>query len=388
MSDDNIDNNNIDNKKNERQSYQQFLSFLQEVDTSFLSEQRFITDADDIAEGQHMLLHLIKASIDVWVDNDASRPRFAPLATNVLKWGGEGPDNPSFCAPIDNQHRYRIRGRMNKEVYISFTVYTGKAEGDWNDGVICALNHTEFTVDKDGYFEIFIERQKTDGALNSEAGKACCVIARHYFEEKTTALAVADLRCEIDIECLNDPEYPRPIKPTALTEKLAAAQNFIRGQTLDRPMPGAAAPPSWFSTTPNVLPKPERWVPTEGGGAGAIDNAYCAGLVILQPDEALIVSGRWPDCVYANVCFWNRYQQSTDYRYRSGSLNRQQMALDSDGSFTFVVAHNDPGINNWIDTEGHMMGNLYWRFLMSTGELVQPQCQLVKFTELKSILNQ
>ena len=369
-----------------RESFNQFFDFLKQVDKDYLSEQRFVTEADDIAEGQHMLLHLVKAGIDVWVDNDASRPRFAPLQSGVLKWGGEGPDNPTFCAPLDNRHRYVIRGKMGKEVYISFTVYTGKEEGDWNDGVICAMNHTEFSTDADGNFEIFIEREPKAGELHTEAGKPCCVVARHYFEETTTALAIPELRCEIDIECLNDPGFPRPIKPQALSEKLRAAQVFITGQTLDRPMPGEAEPPSWFSMQPNVLPTPEKFVPSEGGGAGAIDNTYCAGLVLLQADEALIVTGRWPNCVYGNVCYWNRYQQNTDYRYRNGSLNRNQMRVNDDGSFTFVVAHNDPGISNWLDTEGHMMGNIYFRFLMTEGELVQPDCQVVKFDQLSHIL--
>ena len=58
-----------------------------------------MTEAADVAEGEHMLLHLVKAALDVWVDNDAARPRFAPLASPVLKWGGEGADNPAHCAP-------------------------------------------------------------------------------------------------------------------------------------------------------------------------------------------------------------------------------------------------------------------------------------------------
>ncbi len=366
-----------------RQSLPDWLDFIAQVDRDFLSEQRFVTEPDDIAEGQHMLLHLVKAGIDVWVDNDASRPRFAPLASSVLKWGGEGPDNPTFCAPLDNQRRYRIWGRMHKEVYISFTVYTGKEEGDWNDGVISALNHTEFERDAQGNFEILIEREATPGALHTEAGQPACVVARHYFEEERTALADPFLQCEIQIECLDEPGYPRPIKPQALADKLAAARRFISGQTLDRPLPGEAPPISWFSMTPNSLPKPERWVPSEGGGGGAIDNAYCACLVMLQPDEALMVTSRWPDCVYANVCFWNRYLQSVDYRYRNASLNRKQMQLNSDGSFTFFVAHEDPGVANWIDTEGHMVGNLYWRFLLSTGELEQPQCEVIKVADAR-----
>ena len=62
------------------------------------------------------------------------------------------------------------------------------------------------------------------------------------------------------------------------------------------------------------------------------------------------------------------------------------MRVNDDGSFTFVVAHDDPGISNWLDTEGHMMGNIYFRFLMTEGELVQPDCQMVKFDQLRQVL--
>ncbi len=370
----------------DRRAFQDFLEFVSTVDKEFLSESRMVTDPADIAEGQHMLLHLLKVGLDAWVDNDASRPRFAMQASPVMKWGGEGPDNPSHCAPLDPTRRYRITGRMNKEVYISYTVYTGKREGDWNDGVISALNHTEFEVDENGNYEIYIEPQATAGALHMEAGKPNCVIARHYWEEEVTALTKPECVAELDIECLTEPGFPRPLAPAALADKLKAAETFIRGQTLDRPLPGQAESPSWFSMVPNELPKPERWVPSEGGGAGAIDNAYCAGLTILAPDQALIVDGRWPECVYANVCFWNRYQQAIDYRYRQGSLNRKQMKLNADGSFTFVLAHQDPGTPNWIDTEGHMVGSLYFRYLMSEGDIEQPRCRVVAVDEVAAEL--
>ncbi|MEM1110389.1 MAG: DUF1214 domain-containing protein [Pseudomonadota bacterium] len=366
----------------DRQAFSEFLEFLGTVDREYFSEQRFITDPADIAEGQHMLLHMIKVGLDAWVDNDAARPRFALQASPVMKWGGEGPDNPSHCAPLDPRRRYRITGRMRDEVYISFTVYTGKEEGDWNDGVISAMNHTEFTVDDDGNYEILIEPEPGSGCLHMEAGKPNCVIARHYWEKDISALADPECVAELDIECLDEPGFPRPLAPQPLAEKLRAAQTFIRGQTLDRPLPGAGATPSWFSMTPNEFPEPERWVPSEGGGAGAIDNAYCATLTVLQPDEALVVEGRWPECVYANVCFWNRYQQAIDYRYRPGSLNRTQMQLNEDGSFTCVLAHRDPGVPNWIDTEGHMIGSLYFRFLMSEGPIERPRGRVVSLDEL------
>ncbi len=367
-----------------RKAFSDFLELIQRVDTEFLSDERRVTEASDVAEGEHMLLHLVKAALDVWVDNDATRPRFAPLASSVLKWGGEGADNPSHCAPLDPTRRYVIRGRMKDEAYISFTVYTGKAEGDWNSGVISAMNHRGFEIAPDGRFEIRIETDATPGALHMEPGKPNCVISRHYWEGETCGMADAEKAVVLEIECIDDPGYPRPLGPTRLAEKLEAAKNFIRGQTLDRPAnPDPANHPEWFSLVPNQLPKPMQWVPSEGGGAGAVDNAYCAGLVVLDPDQALVVEGRWPECAYANVMFWNRFQQAPDYRYRSCSLNRKQMKADAEGRFKFVVAHVDPGVANWIDTEGHLFGTLYWRFLLPEGDIEQPRCEVVPLKEFQ-----
>ena len=367
-----------------RDALRDFLALIGQVDREFLGADRNVTAPADVAAGEHMLLHLIKCGLDTWVDNDASRPRFAPLASSVLKWGGEGADNPSHCAPLDPTRRYRITGRMHDEAYISFTVYTGKQEGDFNDGIVSALNHTQFPRDAAGRFSIEISPQPKAGALHMQSGKANCVIARHYFERETCAMADPRLLCEIDIECLDDPGYPRPLAPAALADKLRAAMTFIESQTLARKAPNPASAPSWFSMLPNQLPKPEKWVPTEGGGAGAIDNAYCAGLVVLQPDQALVVEARWPKCVYANVMFWNRFQQTGDYRYRSCSLNRKQMKADADGRFSFVVSPTNPGrkVANWIDTEGQSFGSLYWRFLLPEGDIEKPVTRLVPLSEL------
>ncbi len=364
-----------------------FLDLVRQVDSEFLSEERRITEDADIAEGEHMLLHLVKTALDVWVDNDASRPRFAPLASPVLKWGGEGADNPSRCAPLDPNRRYMIRGRMKNEVYISFTVYTGKNEGDWNDDVASALNHTQFEVAADGRFEILVQKDAPAGALSMHEGKPNCVISRHYFEGEICGMADPENVLELEIECLDEPGFPRPLGPTRLAQKLEAAMHFVRGQTLDRPAdPDPSKQPEWFSLVPNQLPKPMKWVPSEGGGAGAVDNAYCAGLIVLAPDQALVVRGRWPECVYANVMFWNRFMQAPDYRYRSASLNRKQMVADADGRFEFVVAHTDPGVANWIDTEGHAFGTLYWRYLLSEGEIEQPECEVVPLAEVATSL--
>jgi hypothetical protein len=37
--------------------------------------------------------------------------------------------------------------------------------------------------------------------------------------------------------------------------------------------------------------------------------------------------------------------------------------LDPDGVFRTVIAHEDPGIANWLDTSGHEQGSIAARFL-------------------------
>jgi hypothetical protein len=68
--------------------------------------------------------------------------------------------------------------------------------------------------------------------------------------------------------------------------------------------------------------------------------------------------------------------QTYDYLNRRVSLNRRQTHIAPDGSFRMVLAHRDPGVPNWLDTEGRTQGRLFWRFLLPE-EPLQPLCTRV-----------
>ncbi|HSB98216.1 MAG TPA: hypothetical protein VLC91_17275, partial [Spongiibacteraceae bacterium] len=91
------------------------------------------------------------------------------------------------------------------------------------------------------------------------------------------------------------------------------------------------------------------------------------------------------NCIFANVVLWNRFLQSFDYRYRRISLNRKQIKLEADGSYRIVVAHRDPGLPNWLSTEGRPNGTVYWRFLLPEGDIDAPRTRVVNFDELKTL---
>ena len=103
---------------------------------------------------------------------------------------------------------------------------------------------------------------------------------------------------------------------------------------------------------------------------------------VIGPDQALVMTGRFPECRFANVCLWNRFIQSFDFNNRRISLNRKQTVLESDGSFRMVIAHRDPGVPNWLDTEGRPFGMVYWRFLLPEGEVETPRAEVVELASL------
>lgn len=93
-------------------------------------------------------------------------------------------------------------------------------------------------------------------------------------------------------------------------------------------------------------------------------------------------SGRFPPGRFANVMLWNHYLQTRDFANRRISLNRRQTTLEPDGAFKMVVAHKDPGVPNWIETEGRPRGVLFWRFMLPVGPIEPIRTKVVKLNEV------
>jgi hypothetical protein len=54
-----------------------------------------------------------------------------------------------------------------------------------------------------------------------------------------------------------------------------------------------------------------------------------------------------------------------DLLHRQVSYSPARNKVDSDGVVGLVIAHDDPGVHNWLDTQGLSDGNLGYRNLMS-----------------------
>jgi hypothetical protein len=97
-----------------------------------------------------------------------------------------------------------------------------------------------------------------------------------------------------------------------------------------------------------------------------------------------VMEGRLPRGVFSNVVLWNAMGRTEDYRDRQVSRNAHQLVLDAKRRFRIVVAHEDPGIANWLDTAGRRTGTIYWRHMLPAEAVAAPSCRVVPFSEVCS----
>ena len=132
---------------------------------------------------------------------------------------------------------------------------------------------------------------------------------------------------------------------------------------------------------PNTVQEPyAQPAITYGWAAG--DAAYAMGSYALSDDEALVIEGRSPPCAFWNLCLWNQFLQTYDYRYERVTINGGQCAYEADGSWRIVVAHDDPGVPNWLSTAGHREGRLWFRWFLAESLPERPSTRVVKVADL------
>ena len=101
--------------------------------------------------------------------------------------------------------------------------------------------------------------------------------------------------------------------------------------------------------------------------------------------RALIIEVTPPDAKYWNFQLCDVWFVTTDYANRTSSLNDAQLRLDPDGRCHIVVAHEDPGVPNWLDTAGATEGCLQYRYIL-TRDNPLPKVLEVDFDEIRSHL--
>ncbi len=126
--------------------------------------------------------------------------------------------------------------------------------------------------------------------------------------------------------------------------------------------------------------------PLDGTSMGAAaENRPVIGSFQLEPDEALVVEVTPPTGLYWSYSIGNPWWETIDYARHQSSLNGHQAAVDNDGVLRVVIAHEDPGVANWLDTAGHSAGPVILRCVRTESAPV-PETHVVRFGDVASSL--
>lgn len=348
------------------------LEVLAEQDQAFAKPEWRVRTPQDAADARRMLLHTLMHALQTWLEADPQRPFFVSFINRHKKMLGDNPDARYHQTVIGGGHRYRIYGNLAGATYTSFTVEMGV--GSESTGLGPTLNDTEFKTDADGNYEIFLTPEKEGENWLPLPEGAVSLVTRHYYERELSINNDILHHIPIAIECL-DEVPPRPANnDAAMAAGIRRVTEFMRRGVVRM---DASNSPGWVSRVPNQFAKVEKDDSNEEIAYAAKDNVYAMAPYVLQPNQALVIRGRFPKGRFGSVLLHTQFLQTYDYETRQISLNRKQVKYEADGSFKIVVAHRDPGIPNWLDTEGRLFGIMFWRFQLPEEPIQQLETEVI-----------
>jgi hypothetical protein len=338
----------------------------------------------------------IEAKMDEWafhylllaLNGDANYPKvlghgYGPphkwLGMDVLGCRGlgtaENPDNHYCFIPVDVSSRLEIHGKVQDPQIedVNFWLTANLSQSSNVNG----LNWKDVNVDDDGRFVITIDRFPADGRRNHLQSTV-----------DTMRLFIRDSRKDWDqrpnayrVRRLDPPTAP----PMTIDELATVAKRNIIDDV---------ATNFWFRQMvgflePNAIHGPDV---TELIG-GMRTQKVLRGRVDLEDDEGFVLTMGSGGSKYWVMTLYDWWLMSGDYWSHTSSLNNGQCVANADGTHTLVYSIRDPGVHNWIDTEGlhHTLFLQRWQMLPpaadgEAGGEPTASCEVVKLDDLRRVL--
>ena len=330
-------------------------------------------DSFNQAEGYRYLSRLARAGLMAFVEHaDPRAPVLHRVVDETTKLGADNPDNFYLTAALDGNYDYKITGRRNTIAYLSF----GTQSGNYGQGAGLPptgyIESDQIDMDGDGRFELVVSCTPHDGNWLPMRPETGALVVRQTFGDRD-----AESPAELTIERINRPaEEPRASHLTAraLDEGLQKAGTFVAGAPL--------LFAKWardFQKHSNELPLFDPQVSLAAGGDPNV--AYYHSHWTIAAEEALVIEVTPPECEHWNFQLNNYWMESLDYRHFTIHTNKHLAHYEDDGSVRLIVAHEDPGRPNWIQTAGHTSGTMCFRWVRAK-EHPQPRTRLVKLDSL------
>lgn len=324
----------------------------------------------DRAEGYRYLTRVLRSALDTFVEyRDPSHPVIFRPCDEIIKYGGDNPDNWYQKCYVSGEKNYRIWGQRGTVDYLSFLTQGSNYGQDRTMVRTGFIDDGDLKLDADGSFELIASSKKQDGNWLPMKKETEALLIRQTFAKREQE-TIAD----IHIQCL-DPDSPTPaaLEGRQFAEHLRASNRF-----LDATVGLFCDWSERYQKHCNQLPKEDQKMCQRVGGDPNI--CYYNSYWELAADEMLVVElPTIPECQTWNFQLCNYWMESLDYRYHKIHLNKSTAHYEPDGSVRIVVAHRDPQVPNWLSTAGHARGTMLFRWI---GAKVHPD-PLTRVEKLK-----
>lgn len=326
----------------------------------------------DFVDVFQFLAGIVNGGIRTALDHaDPAVPMWVPNGLGI-KHSGDNADNLYLIAELDPTRTYRLSGLRGSCHDLLVEISQGYMQQGAAQVYASRSFNESFVADPDGHFEIIVGGDPRDGnwmALHPDGRQ---LLIRCYFldweKERPPAISIE----QIGHEGLP----PAAIDAARMAEMLDYAAAWIESNALFWP--------SWTETFQNQR-KAGEFNQAQAYVGGNTDILYGNNAYAIEPGEVLLLEFTEPDAHYWSFQLQSNAMVSMDYAHHQTSLNCRQAKADGDGRVRIVLAHEDPGIANWLDACGRPTGLLIWRWVW-TRDNPQVAMRKLKATELDALL--
>ena len=307
------------------------------------------------AEGYRYVGRLTSLAHQLYLEfADTDRPSLFRYGDDTTPFGATNTDNNYCRAFVDPGCTYRLSGDVKgvKELLVSVH------DGEFVFGKTAVL--AEIALDQldngdDGRLDLIIGGPSRSTNWLPLADDAAYVNIRQFVADWEHD-AVATLH----IERLDDVPPVTNVTPNAIADALDKAAAWVETSV-----------GFWNEYSGGLrlfTPTNEMSAPNRPEGA-AVNMVLGGGRWELDPGQALLIEFDEPQATYWSIqTYMLGWLQPLDFTHRVTSLNDVQAQVDHDGIVRVVVAHDDPGVQNWLDTSGLPDGLVSYRWVRSVTE--------------------
>jgi hypothetical protein len=271
---------------------------------------------------------------------DPARPVLSrPWPVHLFDYGAGNPDAVYRTAVLRDDLTCRVSGVLGNAPFLSLEFFDGTRQTG-------SLLRSDLRADADGRFEVTFGPEERPGNWLAVVPGTSYLLTREFFDDWSGAEP-----SRLEIECLDTPASSWPV------------------MTADRVSKELEALGQWLVETVSVFGNAQvrgvrefanAFKPTAVRADSDLPTIY-HGFWDLAADECLIIETPAPEGDYWGFQLSNALWNTLDYANRQTSLNRTQAHVDQDGALRLVLAHQDPGVPNWLDTLGHEQGAIHVR---------------------------